>query len=109
MTEQAELLPVTTAEAKERVSVRSSAGLDDLGLRLNRRERELVKALNDMACAADDDVPLFWFKRVFTGWMAPQSDDRKARVRFVLDAAIEAHNEASNAALCEVAEKGKQP
>lgn len=87
----------------------SATLLDKLGLRFNRRERELVKALNDVACSADDDVPLLWFKRVFVGWMAPQSDYRKARVKNVFIAALEACNESSNAALTDAATKGKQP
>lgn len=61
-----------------------------LSQRLNRREIKLVKSLDDMACSADDDIPLFWFKKVFTDWISPQSEDRKCRVRFVLEAAVKA-------------------
>ena len=93
------------SEPQTPLALPSATLLDELGLRLNRRERELVKALNDVACSADDDVPLFWFKRVFVGWMAPQSDDRRARVRNVFTAAIEACDESSNVELCSGGDK----
>jgi len=61
----------------------------ELGERMNRRERLLVSALEKVADSADDDIPLFWFKKVLEGWIKQQSKDRKFRLRSVFVAAAE--------------------
>lgn len=84
---QSELLPIPEKTAPD--PDQKADHSDELGLRLNRREIQLLRCLDNLAETCDDDVPLFWFRRVFKGWIKPQSEDRKARIRFVLQSALE--------------------
>lgn len=71
-----------------------------LGERMNRRELALVRALSNVAEAADDDPPMFWFSKVMDGWLSPQSHYRKQRLADIFRTAMQ---------VCEASNAGHEP